>query len=247
MYRRSLEAQCPDVRVPFAARDTSSHHIMPIVLPHDADRNSVITRLRDDEIQTTIHYPPAHRLSFYRSPFPSVQLEKTEEFARRELTLPLHPRMEGWQAEAVCCALAKSLTYRELKRGLEMSPVEDREARDQKADATTSSQRQMDLAIAIIALAVSSPVMVLVALAICIETGRPIFYSQTRIGRGGRRFRIHKFRKFHKDARAGCPLTVEHDPRMTRIGRFPRADQARRATAALERGRGRDVDRRTEA
>ena len=101
-----------------------------------------------------------------------------------------------------------------------MSPVEDREARDQKADATTSSQRQMDLAIAIIALAVSSPVMMLVALAICIETGRPIFYSQTRIGRGGRRFRIHKFRKFHKDARAGCPLTVEHDPRMTRIGSF---------------------------
>jgi lipopolysaccharide/colanic/teichoic acid biosynthesis glycosyltransferase len=57
-------------------------------------------------------------------------------------------------------------------------------------------------------------------LAICIETGRPIFYSQTRIGRGGGRFRIHKFRKFYKDIGTGSPLTVDHDPRMTPLGRF---------------------------
>jgi dTDP-4-amino-4,6-dideoxygalactose transaminase len=112
MYRRSLEARCPDVLVPFATRDNSSHHIMPIVLPLDADRQSVMARLRDDEIQTTIHYPPAHRLSLYRSLFPSVQLGKTEEFARRELTLPLHPRMEECQVEAVCYALAKGLTHK---------------------------------------------------------------------------------------------------------------------------------------
>jgi lipopolysaccharide/colanic/teichoic acid biosynthesis glycosyltransferase len=85
---------------------------------------------------------------------------------------------------------------------------------------TISPRRQMDLAIAIIGLAVLSPVMMVVSLAIFIETGCPIFYSQTRIGRGGRHFRMHKFRKFHRDACAGCPLTVERDPRMTRIGRF---------------------------
>ena len=60
VYRRSLEAYCPEVRVPLAARDTSSHHIMPVVLPSDADRQSVMARLRGHEIQTTIHYPPAH-------------------------------------------------------------------------------------------------------------------------------------------------------------------------------------------
>jgi dTDP-4-amino-4,6-dideoxygalactose transaminase len=109
VYRRALQAQCPEVRVPLAARDKSSHHIMPIVLPREADRQSVMDRLRQHEIQTTIHYPPAHQLSFYRGLYPSVQLEETEEFARRELTLPLHPRMEEWQVEAVCCALTKSL------------------------------------------------------------------------------------------------------------------------------------------
>jgi dTDP-4-amino-4,6-dideoxygalactose transaminase len=111
MYRRALEAQCPEVRVPFAARDNSSHHIMPIVLPPDADRQSIMARLRSDEIQTTIHYPPAHQLSFYRSLYPSVQLRETEEFARRELTLPLHPRMEEWQVDLVSYALAKSLMH----------------------------------------------------------------------------------------------------------------------------------------
>jgi dTDP-4-amino-4,6-dideoxygalactose transaminase len=111
MYRRTLEAHCPEVRVPFAARDNSSHHIMPIVLPRDADRQSVMARLRGDEIQTTIHYPPAHQLSFYRSLYPSVRLRETEEFARRELTLPLHPRMEEWQVDVVSYALAKSLMH----------------------------------------------------------------------------------------------------------------------------------------
>jgi dTDP-4-amino-4,6-dideoxygalactose transaminase len=111
MYRRALEVHCPEVRVPFAARDNSSHHIMPIVLPPDADRQSVMVRLRGHEIQTTIHYPPVHHLSFYRNLYPSVQLKETEEFARRELTLPLHPRMAECQVEAVSYALAKSLMH----------------------------------------------------------------------------------------------------------------------------------------
>jgi len=93
-------------------------------------------------------------------------------------------------------------------------------ARAQRAVAAIASpQRLMDLAVAIAGLAVLSPIMMLIALAISIETGRPIFYSQTRIGRGGGRFRIHKFRKFHKDIGAGSPLTVDRDPRMTPVGR----------------------------
>jgi dTDP-4-amino-4,6-dideoxygalactose transaminase len=109
MYRRALEVYCPDVRVPLATRENSSHHIMPILLPPTADRESVMAKLRAYEIQTTIHYPPAHKLSFYRGLFPSVQLKETEEFARRELTLPLHPRMQEREVEAVSRALANSL------------------------------------------------------------------------------------------------------------------------------------------
>lgn len=91
---------------------------------------------------------------------------------------------------------------------------------DRRVAAILSPQRLLDLVIAIAGLVVLSPLMLFVALAISIETGRPIFYSQSRIGRGGTRFRIHKFRKFYKNIGAGSPLTVDHDPRMTPLGRF---------------------------
>jgi lipopolysaccharide/colanic/teichoic acid biosynthesis glycosyltransferase len=101
-----------------------------------------------------------------------------------------------------------------------MASFDNSDARDERAEAAIVwPQRLMDLAVAIAGLAVLSPLMMLIALAICIETGRPIFYSQTRIGRGGGRFRIHKFRKFYKEIGAGSPLTVDHDPRMTPFGR----------------------------
>jgi len=109
VYRRALETCCPSVHVPFAAHASSSHHIMPVILPPDVDRGTVMAKLRDAEIQTTIHYPPAHRLSFYRERYPAVRLDITEDFARRELTLPLHPRMEESHVEKVAKALRDAL------------------------------------------------------------------------------------------------------------------------------------------
>jgi len=61
--------------------------------------------------------------------------------------------------------------------------------------------------------------MGLIAAAILIEGGRPILFSQLRVGRHGRHFRMYKFRKFHKGAvAAGRPLTIEDDPRLTAVG-----------------------------
>jgi dTDP-4-amino-4,6-dideoxygalactose transaminase len=116
LYMQSIREHCPRVGLPFAnwnapSCQTSSHHIMPIVLPEDADRQSVVGRLRDVGIQTTNHYPAIHQFSFYRSRYPCVHLPRTEEFSRRELTLPLHPRMEEWQAERVTTALATALAH----------------------------------------------------------------------------------------------------------------------------------------
>jgi dTDP-4-amino-4,6-dideoxygalactose transaminase len=82
---------------------------MPILLPTGVEREGVVASLRDSGIQTTIHYPPAHHLSLYRNRYPSVCLPKTEEFARRELTLPLHPRMRDGEVERVVTALAGAL------------------------------------------------------------------------------------------------------------------------------------------
>jgi lipopolysaccharide/colanic/teichoic acid biosynthesis glycosyltransferase len=84
-----------------------------------------------------------------------------------------------------------------------------------------SPGRILDLAVAIAAIVVLGPIMVLIALAVLIESGRPIFYSQTRLGLKGRHFRIYKFRKFYHTCGAdGLPLTMKNDSRMTRLGRI---------------------------
>jgi len=128
MYRCSLKRQCPELGVPFSEQTNSSHHIMPVVLPPGSDRRSVMERLRDLEVQTTIHYPAVHELSFYRGLQPAVRLEITEEFARRELTLPLHPRMEAWQVGRVATALASALPVGTPRDGVAQYRLEALEA-----------------------------------------------------------------------------------------------------------------------
>lgn len=80
--------------------------------------------------------------------------------------------------------------------------------------------RVLDVVIAAAGLIMLSPLFLLVALAILIESGAPVFFSQTRIGRGGRTFSMHKFRKLDDRRDDGCPLTLKDDARMTRVGRF---------------------------
>jgi dTDP-4-amino-4,6-dideoxygalactose transaminase len=109
LYRRLLAQHCPAVTVPFSASRTSAYHIMPILLPRYARRQDVIDELRAQGIQTTIHYPPVHRLTLYRERFPEIHLPLTEDFAQRELTIPLHPQVTSSAVEAVVAALAGSL------------------------------------------------------------------------------------------------------------------------------------------
>jgi dTDP-4-amino-4,6-dideoxygalactose transaminase len=98
-YRQLIAAHCPSVMVPFSDPWPSAHHLMPVVLPTAFNRQAVIDRLRKRGIQTTVHYPPVHRLTLYNDLYPDSHLPQTEEFARRELTLPLHPRAAALGAE----------------------------------------------------------------------------------------------------------------------------------------------------
>jgi dTDP-4-amino-4,6-dideoxygalactose transaminase len=108
-YRKLMRFYCPEITVPFATQSASSHHILPALLPEGTDRQLVADRLRDAGIRTTVHYPPIHQFSWYQSRFPAVHLPKTEEFCRRELTLPLHPKLEDRDVEMVVHALAEAV------------------------------------------------------------------------------------------------------------------------------------------
>lgn len=68
-----------------------------------------------------------------------------------------------------------------------------------------------------------APVLVVLAVWIKLDSAGPVFFRQERVGRGGKLFRIHKFRTMVTDAeRRGLQITVGADARVTRVGQWLR-------------------------
>jgi lipopolysaccharide/colanic/teichoic acid biosynthesis glycosyltransferase len=88
-----------------------------------------------------------------------------------------------------------------------------------------SAKRLLDVALSGVGLLMSSPLWLVISILIKLEDGGPLFFSQDRVGEGGRHFRAFKFRSMISDAeRHSGPLqSGENDPRVTRIGRLMRA------------------------
>jgi lipopolysaccharide/colanic/teichoic acid biosynthesis glycosyltransferase len=82
-------------------------------------------------------------------------------------------------------------------------------------------KRLFDLLGAATALLLLSPLLLLAALAIKLDSPGPVFFRQERVGRRGVPFRIHKFRTMRAGA-PGLQITVGDDPRITRVGRVLR-------------------------
>lgn len=86
-------------------------------------------------------------------------------------------------------------------------------------------KRVMDICLCTIAMVVAAPIMLIVAAAIKLEDGGPVFFKQVRVTRDEKRFEILKFRSMIVDAeKAGEVLpATDHDPRITKVGRVIRA------------------------
>ncbi len=95
-------------------------------------------------------------------------------------------------------------------------------------------KRILDIILCSIALIIFSPVFLLVAIAIKLEDGGKVFFSQIRLTKDGKPFQIYKFRSMHPNAdkkleqlmeqneMEGPVFKMKDDPRMTRVGRFLR-------------------------
>jgi lipopolysaccharide/colanic/teichoic acid biosynthesis glycosyltransferase len=89
--------------------------------------------------------------------------------------------------------------------------------REASASGIMRLKRLMDISVSTVGITILIPLFAIIAAAIRLEDGGPVFYRQPRVGRGGRLFEIEKFRSM-RPARGGSHLTIKGDPRVTRVG-----------------------------
>ena len=84
-------------------------------------------------------------------------------------------------------------------------------------------KRAFDIVVSLVMLTVLSPMLLVLAIAIKIDSKGPVFYRQTRVTQYGKRFRIFKFRTMVQNAdKIGTQVTVNNDARITRVGKLIR-------------------------
>jgi len=87
----------------FGRRGHSANHLAAVVANSPDERDRARERLRQLRIQTSVHYPPVHRFSYYRDQ--TLELPRAEEIADRVVPLPLHPKLTDADVDLVCNAL----------------------------------------------------------------------------------------------------------------------------------------------
>lgn len=83
------------------AGDEPAHHLFTVVVDEGVDRDAVRAELHEQGVQTSLHYPPAHRFSIYASAGEPPPLPNTGAYAARAITLPLFGHMTEAQRDHV--------------------------------------------------------------------------------------------------------------------------------------------------
>lgn len=107
-YRHNLAGS--RVAMPFAhmaADAVSAYHILPTLLPVGTNRDVVIDALKEQGIQSSIHYPPFWHFTAYKDKFNAASTPLTADIALRELTMPLYPDMTDAEVDLVTTELLK--------------------------------------------------------------------------------------------------------------------------------------------
>ncbi|MBP3196466.1 MAG: sugar transferase [Butyrivibrio sp.] len=108
------------------------------------------------------------------------------------------------------------------------------EVYDHKTNIYKWTKRAFDIVASSLALIVLSPIFLLTSLAIILEDGGPVFFTQIRAGKDMKPFKIYKFRSMYKNAESqfqrmqaqneqtGHAFKIKDDPRVTKVGKFIR-------------------------
>lgn len=107
---------------------------------------------------------------------------------------------------------------------IEMQTEEVRKYYDilKKKRASLFFKRVFDVIVSLIMLVIISPLFLILAIAIKIDSKGPVFYRQVRVTQYNKKFRIFKFRSMVQNADKGSQVTVSGDARVTRVGKLVR-------------------------
>jgi dTDP-4-amino-4,6-dideoxygalactose transaminase/lipopolysaccharide/colanic/teichoic acid biosynthesis glycosyltransferase len=183
-------------------------------------RNRFIEELAARNISSSVHFIPVHLHPYYREKYsykPRDFPVACREY-RRIISLPLYPGMEDQDVEDVIDAVVRIARMHRHVHSRANDPSMIRAAR--KKDS--AARRAFDIACAAVGLILLAPLFAIIAAAIKLEDRGPVFFIQTRVGKGFKKFRLFKFRSMAADSPESAPLAGPHDPRITTVGRFLR-------------------------
>ena len=92
----------------------------------------------------------------------------------------------------------------------------------QAVKSHSPAKRIIDVVVSIIALVVTSPIMLIIALCILIEDGRPIIFIQQRVGKDGKPFTVYKFRTMKNSQTSQAKYATHEQDRILKVGRIIR-------------------------
>ncbi|MES2315504.1 MAG: sugar transferase [Patescibacteria group bacterium] len=157
--------------------------------------------------------------SLHKKELPAVYIVSKEIWRKEESFRKLH-EIEG---EVLDLAYA----YEDILSKIPIEAIDEgwfmHNIRSQDKNASDQIKKVFGALVAIILVIITSPLFLLIAIAIKISGGGPILYSQTRVGKNDKTFRLHKFRSMIPNAEKNGPeWSAKNDPRVTPVGRVMR-------------------------
>lgn len=109
----ALLRETPGVRPP-TVRDGAEHPFMlyTVLLDERVDRDAVLAELQEAGIEAKVYFPPVHRQPIFRDVAGAVRLDRTEDVARRMLSLPFHAALTDEELEFLAERLTRAVTAR---------------------------------------------------------------------------------------------------------------------------------------
>lgn len=149
------------------------------------------------------------------------------EYKIEKVVLAIDPHDYQKLHEVIEKCKKEKIVYDVLSRSYDIyyEPVVDEAiAEEQESLPEPWFQRTLDFILSLILFLLFFPSWIVVALAIKLESPGGVLYSQERVGKGGRVFKIYKFRSMYTDAekKSGPQLATRNDPRITKVGNFIR-------------------------